>query len=43
MEAPHIGWLFDKCLGKSDIDDVFAGAVLENCGYSHVYSDIYRV
>ena len=28
---PHIGWLFDECLDKSDIDDVFDEAVLENC------------
>ena len=28
----HIGWLFDECLNKSDIDDVFDGVVLENCG-----------
>ena len=32
METPHIGWLFDECLDKSDIDDVFDGAVLENYG-----------
>ena len=31
MEAPHIGWLFDECLDKSNIDDVFDEAVLENC------------
>ena len=32
METPHIGWLFDECLDKSDIDDVFDEAVLENFG-----------
>ena len=30
METPHISWLFDECLDKSDMDDVFDGAVLEN-------------
>ena len=46
MKTPHIGWLFDKYLDKSDIEDVFDGAVLEiNCDEemdtlmsSHVYS-----
>ena len=33
METPHIGWLFDECLDKSNIDDVFDGVVLENCDH----------
>ena len=31
MGMPHISWLFDECLDKSNIDRVFDGAVLENC------------
>ena len=37
METPHIGWLFDECLNKSDINDVFDGEILEYCGQRYTF------